>query len=95
MGYVSSVLKKTMDKIIPLVHPYGSIFHGEVHHLKRYPVYPKLAVLLQKEDDTDDDDTVILRTLFDRLAVNFHSKIVGFFFTGKPYTEAVNEINGI
>jgi multimeric flavodoxin WrbA len=95
MGYVSPVLKKTMDKLIPLVHPYGSIFQGEVHHLKRYHAYPKLAVLLKKEDDTDDDDTVILQTLFDRLAINFHSKIVSFFYTGKPFTEAVDEINGI
>jgi multimeric flavodoxin WrbA len=36
MGYLSAVMKKFMDKLTPLIHPYLTIDQGEAHHKHRY-----------------------------------------------------------
>ncbi|MBT6837353.1 MAG: flavodoxin family protein [Bacteroidetes bacterium] len=75
MGFVSSLLKKSMDKMIPLVHPYIEIVNGENHHQKRYEKYPELAVLLETDKNTDDEDIEIITNIFKRLALNFKSDL--------------------
>ncbi|OHD55620.1 MAG: hypothetical protein A2Y33_13375 [Spirochaetes bacterium GWF1_51_8] len=96
MGYPSSLLKKTMDKLIPLVHPYAMVYKKEMHHKKRYQKdYPSIAILFQKENDTDEDDIRILRVLFDRLGINFHSDVKRLFLTETSPMEAADEINRI
>jgi len=40
MGFLSSLMKNTMDRNIPLVHPHLEEVDGEVHHKKRYDKYP-------------------------------------------------------
>ena len=54
MGFPSTLLKMANDKHLPLIHPYMVVDHGEAHHLKRYPHYPRLGLLLEKEPATDD-----------------------------------------
>ena len=46
VGFISSLLKRTMDRLIPLVHPYQSVRHDECHHIERYAKYPDIGVLL-------------------------------------------------
>jgi hypothetical protein len=75
MGFVSSLLKKAMDKMIPLVHPYIEIVNGENHHQKRYPHYPGLALVLEKDDKSDEEDLEIISDIFRRLAINFKSDL--------------------
>jgi multimeric flavodoxin WrbA len=75
-GFPSSALKKIMDRLIVLLHPYIEIVKGECHHRKRYEKYPNIAVILDRETDTDDEDIKIVKDIFDRLAINFHSKLV-------------------
>jgi hypothetical protein len=74
-GFTSSVLKKITDRLIVLLHPYIELRNGECHHLKRYDKYPELGLLLKKEEDTDDEDLKIIGDIYDRLALNFHSRI--------------------
>ncbi|MBN2417236.1 flavodoxin family protein [bacterium] len=74
-GFTSSLLKKVTDRLIVLVHPYIELRNGESHHMKRYERYPDFGVLLQKEACTDDDDVRIVSDIYDRLAVNFHSRV--------------------
>lgn len=73
-GFTSSVLKKITDRLIVLIHPYLEIRNGESHHRKRYKRYPEFGVIVEKEDDTDDEDLQINKDIYDRLAVNFHSR---------------------
>jgi hypothetical protein len=75
-GFPSSALKKIMDRLIVLLHPYIEIVNGECHHRKRYEKYPNLGLILEKEPDTDDEDIKLVKDIFDRLAINFHSKLV-------------------
>lgn len=73
-GFTSSALKKITDRLIVLVHPYIEINKGECHHRKRYEKYPDIGLLLEKETDTDNHDLKIVKDIYDRFALNFHSK---------------------
>lgn len=72
-GYVSAETKKAMDRMIPLLHPYIEVVHGECHHRKRYDHYPSLALIVQQESDTDKEDIAIIEEFMTRLALNFRS----------------------
>lgn len=73
-GFVSSSLKKITDRLIVLLHPYIQFINGESHHRKRYEKYPPFGVLLKKEEGTDEDDVQIVRDIYDRFALNFHTQ---------------------
>lgn len=75
MGYPSVLLKKMMDKSIPLIHPYFAVEHGEAHHRPRYDRYPRVGLLLEKEPDTDQEDVNIVSDLFSRTALNMKSAL--------------------
>ncbi len=71
-GFTSSLLKKTSDRLIPLIHPYIILIQGESHHKKRYDQYPDFALILEREPDTDDEDIAIVKDIYRRFALNFH-----------------------
>jgi multimeric flavodoxin WrbA len=73
-GFTSAILKKIQDRLIVLLHPYLEIINGESHHMKRYDKYPEFGVIIDKEEDTDDEDIKIIKDIYDRLAINFHSR---------------------
>ena len=72
-GFVSSTLKKITDRLVVLLHPYVQFIQGESHHKKRYDNYPSFGLLLKKEADTDEEDIQIIKDIYDRFALNFHS----------------------
>jgi len=74
-GFVTSLLKLITDRMIVLIHPYIQVRKGEMHHKKRYEKYPDIGLLLEKETDTDEEDLKIVKAIYDRLAINFHSNI--------------------
>lgn len=80
-GFASSLLKKIMDRLIVLLHPYMEIIQNECHHKKRYEKYPHLGLILQKEKDTDQEDIDIVRDIFNRWTLNFHSELKYVKFT--------------
>ena len=93
MGMVSSDLKRAMDKMIPLVHPYLEIVQGEIHHLRRYAHYPKLGLILGKYGDTDQEDLGIIEQSFHRLAINFRTELCFTRLSETPVQEVLDEIN--
>ncbi len=74
VGFTSSSLKKITDRLIVLLHPYIKLKNAECHHLKRYDKYPDFGLILEKETDTDNEDLDIVKDIYDRFALNFHSK---------------------
>jgi multimeric flavodoxin WrbA len=74
-GFTSSLLKRITDRLIVLIHPYTELRQGECHHKKRYEKYPELALIIDKEESTDEEDIQIIRDIYERLAINFHSKL--------------------
>ena len=91
MGYTSTVIKKTMDRLIPLLNCHMEIVKGELHHRKRYENYPLLGVLVEKEAETDSEDLEILKDLYYRFSINFRNDLVFFGTTEKSPEEAANE----
>lgn len=71
-GGYSSVLKKALDRIIPLVCPFFMKIGGEVHHRPRYVKYPRL-VGIGVLPHYDEESERIFRSLVGRNAINFHS----------------------
>ncbi len=95
MGFTSTLLKKAMDKLIPLVHPYIEFVHKESHHRKRYKKYPLFGLLLEKSDKSDEEDIAIISSIFERFTLNLKSTLRFVMFTHNPVQEVMNEINTI
>jgi multimeric flavodoxin WrbA len=93
MGFLSSLLKNTMDRNIPLVHPHLEEVGGEVHHKKRYDKYPVISFLLEKESFTDAEDIDIVTGIFQREAINVRSSIGFIRFIDKPVQEVLHAID--
>ena len=95
-GFISSCLKKITDRLIVLLHPYIEIRNGESHHKKRYDKYPDFGLLLEKEKDTDNEDLNIIKDIYDRFAVNFHSqRIYMKLIDCDKVEDIINETNNI
>ena len=92
MGYPSALLKKMMDKSIPIIHPYITVDHNEAHHQPRYKHYPMLGLLMEKEVDTDAADLEIITNLFRRTALNMKSRLSFTAFTDRPVEELARAI---
>ncbi len=91
MGQVSALLKKTLDKLIPLVLPYFKVVKGEIHHPQRYEHTRDLALLLQR-DGADEEDLEIIERSFRRLCLNFDSSFLFLKFTDEPIGEVVDAL---
>ena len=92
MGFPSATLKKTLDKSIPLIHPYFVVDHGEAHHRPRYDKYPRLGLLVEAEPDTDRSDLEIIANVFSRTALNLKSRLEFAFTTESSPEEIANKI---
>ncbi|MDD3461462.1 flavodoxin family protein [Mesotoga sp.] len=92
LGFTTSILKKAIDKMIPIVHPYFTIRAGEIHHKKRYKTYPLLGVLIEKEIDTDKEDLEIVRAIYERVAIEMATSLVFFDSDEKPPEEVAYAI---
>ncbi|MBM3150825.1 MAG: hypothetical protein FJZ96_01245 [Chloroflexi bacterium] len=75
MGFPSALLKMAQDKHLPLIHPYMVVDHMEAHHLRRYPRYPRLGLLVEKEVTTDERDLQIVTDIYCRTALNLKSRL--------------------
>ena len=93
MGFPSALLKKALDKSIPLIHPYFVVDRGEAHHRPRYDHYPRVGLLMEPESDTDDQDLEIVANIFSRLAVNMKSELEIALTTDTPTREVAKQIS--
>jgi multimeric flavodoxin WrbA len=71
-GGYSSVLKKAMDRIVPLMMPFFMKIDGEIHHKTRYAKYPRM-MSLGLMPGPDDESEKLFRALLTRNAINFHA----------------------
>lgn len=92
MGFPTELLKRANDKHLPLIHPYAVVDHGEAHHLKRYPHYPRLGLLLEKEAGTGAEDLQIVSDIYCRTALNFKTRLEFSLTTETPLAEIVRRI---
>lgn len=95
MGYLSAMLKKYMDKLIPLVHPYIVADQGEAHHKFRYDPedYPLGGLLLEKTAGADDEDIEIISDIHGRTMLNLKSRNAFTMLTDAPVQEVADAID--
>ena len=93
MGYPSALMKKCMDRMVPLVHPYIEIEGGECHHRARYAHAPKLGLVLERGKDTDVEDIDITTDLFGRFARNMKTTHQFTRLTSQPVEEVCHAID--
>ena len=92
MGFPSAVLKKTVEKLIPLIHPYIVVAQDEAHHRARYDEYPLMGLLLEKPSDADNADVQIIADIFSRTALNFKTQLAFTKLTSTPNDAVVKAI---
>jgi len=71
-GGYSSILKKALDRIIPILSPFFMKLGGEIHHRPRYARHPSIigvGILPQPDEESER----IFKTLVKRNAINAHS----------------------
>ncbi|MBD3341648.1 MAG: hypothetical protein GF353_21265 [Candidatus Lokiarchaeota archaeon] len=95
MGFTSALLKMTQDKLIPLVHPYITLVNNECHHEPRYPKYPLLGLLLNRNGDADAEDIEIISDIQKRFALNLKSELRFTMTMDQPVKEVCDAINPI
>jgi hypothetical protein len=95
MGFVSGLLKRANERLIPLIHPYLAIAQGECHHRGRYDRYPGLGLILGKGPDADDDDVRITADIYRREAINFLTSLRAVFLSDRPVKEVCDEIDAL
>jgi len=66
--------------------------HGEAHHRKRYPRYPRMGLLVQEEASTDARDRHIIADIFSRAAVNMKSRLDFVAALDRPVEDLAREI---
>jgi multimeric flavodoxin WrbA len=94
MGFVSTVLKKTHDRLVPLILPYVKLIRGGSRHWKRYPKLPKFGLLLER-GDADDEDVTNTIEMETALARDFQARMVFARLTTQPVKELADEIIGL
>ncbi len=92
MGFPAAPLKMALDKHLPLIHPYMVVDHGEAHHLKRYARYPRVGLLVEKEETTDERDLQIVTDIHCRTALNFKTRLEFALTTETPADEIARRI---
>ncbi len=106
LGFPSPQLKRTQERMIPLIHPYMEVVNGEVHHRGRYKKYPRIGALFHYPEETGSErnqeisgeqaeDLDILKEIFSRDAVNFKSRLALFATTKKEAQELAYEMHSI
>ncbi len=95
MGFPSSMLKKKMDRMIPLVHPYSEIVQGELHHIHRYKKYPLFGLLLHPEEADTDENISIVNQIFARTALNIKSRLAFAVTTEEPVQKTAARIENL
>jgi multimeric flavodoxin WrbA len=71
-GGYSAQLKQVVDRWASLWLPYFRSERGEIHHVARYPRFPRL-VALGTEARSNPTDARLFRLLVGRNAINFHA----------------------
>lgn len=92
-GFISALLKKMNDKLIPILLPDIEIVENECHHFARYRKYPRIGLLLQKEAVTDAEDLAIIRDIYQRTALNMKTSLAFMRQIDEPLAEVLHEIN--
>lgn len=92
MGFINALVKRALDQMVPLVHPYFEVEGGEIHHRPRYDRYPLFGLLIDPGTDSDAEDIGITRTILGRTARNLKSRLAFTILADRTEKEVADEI---
>jgi hypothetical protein len=93
LGMPSALMKRALDRTVPLVHPYIEIHYGESHHRKRYAHYPDLALYADSDGDADEFESI--DRWIRRYARNFHGQVRFSVDETMPAKEVADALGGV
>ena len=70
-GFITSQLKRSIDRLIPTSLPFFRVKEGQFSHVHRYPKTPDMALLLDYETDNDRANEGVIKAWIERF--NWHS----------------------
>jgi multimeric flavodoxin WrbA len=92
MGFTTSLLKRALDQMIPVVHPHFVMEGGELHHRARYAAYPVFALLLAPGPDTDAEDLRLTTAIWARTSRNLKSTLAFTAVADRPAQELAHAL---
>lgn len=66
MGFVSSLLKKANDRMLPLVHPFLKLNNDRMAHYPRYDKEYKVGLMVDDNDSVDEEDIEIISKVYNK-----------------------------
>lgn len=67
MGFVSALLKKQNDRMLPLIHPYLKLNDDRMTHFARYGKNFQVGLLLDDSNNLDEDALEIIEKVYSRM----------------------------
>lgn len=74
-GYITSVLKRTMDRFIPSVLPYITLHEGESHHFQRYDSSKNYHTWIIEDEKTSEEEITFINDYFKRVCLNLFATL--------------------
>ena len=93
MGFPTALLKMAIERLVEgSVQSSGEMANREVHHAPRYSQYPRLGLLLAREEDTDAADIRIVSDIFSRIALAVKTTLAFSLLTDQPVEQVAQAI---
>ena len=93
MGFPTALLKMAIERLVEgSVRSSGQMANREVHHAPRYSRYPRLGLLLAREEDTDAADIRIVSDIFSRIALAVKTTLEFSMVADQPVEQVAQAI---
>ena len=64
MGFVSSLLKRVNDRLLPIMHPFLKMTQDRMTHVHRYDRYPSIGLLLDHDPEFGEVSQAIIGKVY-------------------------------
>jgi multimeric flavodoxin WrbA len=64
MGYISALLKRVNDRLLPFGHPFLVLRENRMAHVPRYSHYPKTTLLLDSNEKIDEESFKLIEMVY-------------------------------
>lgn len=71
VGFVSSVLRRATERLLPLFLPYLSIKNGKFCHFPRYNKFPYLVLLLDEKESNPVEEITLINDIHSCMNLNY------------------------
>lgn len=88
MSFISALLKRVNDRMLPVVHPFLKLREDRMSHLLRYTHYPKSVLLLDNPENSEERSSDFIEMVYK----NSQRAVPKILNTKQDIEEICNEI---